>query len=931
MCGVFELRVLGPLEVVVDGTAVPLPGRKHPRLLAALAVGDGHACSIEALTDAVWGETPPRSARKLLQLYVSQLRKVVPEGAIRTTESGYALDVNDGSIDAERFELLAREAGGALARGNPALTTSLAGRALALWRGPAYEDVMYEDFVRADAERLEELRLGVSEDRLDAQLRLGRHKAVLAEVLALAAQHTLRERLQALAMVALYRSGRQTDALDRYADVRRQLDEELGLEPGPQLRALQQRILRQDPELDTPSSSDRSQSTLPIPPNRLVGRASELAQLREILARRESRLVVLTGAGGTGKTRLAFEAAHQAATSFANGAVIVELAPLHDPKLVAATIAQALDVAEVAGEGSEESLARVLADRELLLVLDNAEHLRDAAPLFARLVSRAPRLTVVVTSRAVLHISGEQVFPVAPLPEDDAVELFLQRARLLDSSFEISDVNEQDVREICRRLDGLPLAIELAAARIRTLTPRAIVERLGKRLALLTSGPRDLPARQQTLRETIEWSVGLLSEMERGIFLRLAVFPGGATLEAAEAVCGADVNTIEALVNCHVVRRIDVNGAPRFGLLETIREYAAERLVETGDRDTVRRHAEWCIELAEAAEPELSGDQQADWFATLEAEHDNFRAALEYLDATRQGHLQLRLVTALSRFLYVRGHLVEARRLLEQALSNAEDEPPLLRRRALTAASANALLQGDYPAATNFAQDALDAARQSREPRFVANALSNLGAIVLAAGDHTRAAIVLEEAVAGARAAGDTRIAALAINNLGDLALTTGDYLRARPLFEESHGILEARGDTANLARSLFNQGAVDFMLGDRERARARFREGLLLAREADDKEDTAWCLEGLAAVAAWYSEGHEATILLGAASALLTQIGADYKPFERQLHETTRRRAESLCGPAGHVEAHDEGATMPLDDAVDLALRRSALPLANA
>ncbi|HJU47382.1 MAG TPA: BTAD domain-containing putative transcriptional regulator, partial [Gaiellaceae bacterium] len=381
----FELRVLGPLEIAADGAALPLPGRKHLRLLAALAAADGHACSLDALADAVWGASPPASARKLLQLYVSQLRKVVPEGTIRTSESGYALDLDGGSIDAERFEQLAQDAADALAGDNPALTASLAERALALWRGPAYADVMYEDFARAQAERLEELRLGLLEDRLDAQLRLGRHEAVLPDVLALAARQALRERLQALAMLTLYRMGRQTEALDRYAELRRRLDDELGLEPGPQLRDLQQRILRQDPALDPPSASAVSKSPLPVPPNRLVGRGRELAQLREILARRDSRLLVLTGAGGSGKTRLALEAAHEAAPSFANGAVIVELAPLHDPALVTATVAQALGVAEVAGEASEETLARALADRELLLVLDNAEHLRAAAPLYARL------------------------------------------------------------------------------------------------------------------------------------------------------------------------------------------------------------------------------------------------------------------------------------------------------------------------------------------------------------------------------------------------------------------------------------------------------------------------------------------------------------------------------------------------------------------
>ena len=276
---------------------------------------------------------------------------------------------------------------------------------------------------------------------------------------------------------------------------------------------------------------------------------------------------------------------------------------------------------------------------------------------------------------------------------------------------------------------------------------------------------------------------------------------------------------------------------------------------------------------------------------------------------------------ALSRFWYVRGHLVDARRRLDEALADAGAQPASLRRRALTAASATALLQGDYEAATRYAEAALAAARESGESNLVANALSNLGAIVLAAGDTVRAAVVLEEAVALAREVGDTRIAALAINNLGDLALTTGDYERARPLFEESHALLEARGDHANLARSLFNQGAVALMLGDEPTAGARFRDGLALASETGDKEDTAWCLEGLGALAARSGHGEHAATLLGAAGALLRQMGADFKPFERQLHETTERQVEVSCGPARHRAARERGAAMALGEAIDLAL----------
>ncbi len=447
-----------------------------------------------------------------------------------------------------------------------------------------------------------------------------------------------------------------------------------------------------------------------------------------------------------------------------------------------------------------------------------------------------------------------------------------------------------------------------------------------ERLSVLGGGAHDLPARQQTLSATLDWSYELLTDDERRFLARFSVFPAGATLEAAAAVCLAGdedeaLALVETLHDASLLTVQELGGGVRYRLLETVRQYSADRLRELGDEDTTRRHAEWCLALAEAAEPELTGDRQGRWFATLEAEHDNLRAALAYLDATRQKALQLRLVVALSRFWYVRGHLVDARRRLDEALADAAEQPASLRRRALTAASATALLQGDYEAATRSAEAALVAARESGDSRFVANSLSNLGAIVLAAGDTARAALALEEAVALAREVGDTRIAALAINNLGDLALTTGDYERAGPLFEESHALLEARGDTANLARSLFNQGAVALMRGDDRAALGHFRDGLVLASETGDKEDIAWCLEGLAALAARSRDGERAATLLGAAGALLSQMGADFKPFERQLHETTEQQAETLCGQAGHTAARERGTGMVLAEAVDFAL----------
>ena len=927
-----ELRVLGPLEISGENGPVDLPASKHRRLLAALTLAGGQACSADALIDAVWGETPPASARKLLQVYVSQVRKALPSrDALATAPSGYVLRLDDGSLDADRFERLHDDAVEALAEGNPALALSQLERGLALWRGPAYADVMYDDFARGEAERLEELRLVALEARLQARLQLGRHEEALGEALAMGEGHPLREHVQGLAMLALYRAGRQTEALDRYAAFRRQLDEELGLEPSAELRDLQRRILQQDPALDLSSAPPADTSNaLPAPPTPLVGRERELEALATLLSRREARLIVLTGAGGSGKTRLALAAARQAASSFANGAAIVELAPLRDPGLLLPTLASAIGVAEAPGQALLDTLAGAVSNRELLLVLDNVEHLRSATPSFVELLARAPRLVLLVTSRAVLHLTGEHVFPVSPLDDDDGVELFEQRARALQPDFEVTAEDESVVREICRRVDGLPLAIELAAARIRSLTPSALLERLEQRLSVLTGGPHDLPARQQTLRETIDWSVGLLTEDERTAIARLSVFRAGATIEAAEAVCETHLDVLSTLIDHHLVRRTLTEGVARLWLLETIHEYAAELLAsDPTDADRTRaRLAEWCLTLAAEAAAHLSDDRQTQWLGLLETEHDNLRAALDHLAAEGEAEQQLALAVSLSRFWYVRGYLAEGRGRLEHALEAAADQAPEQRRRAFTAAASFGLLQGDHAAAIRFADEALAAARQEDDARFVANALSNLGAILLAAGDRERAASTLEEAVERARAGEDERIAALAINNLGDFALTVGDYERAQPLFRESLALLRARGDTANVARSLFNNGAVDLMLNRVAAAADRFQESLALCRTTGDREDSAWSLLGLAATNIATGDGERGATLLGAARTVLTQMGADFKPFERHLDETTEERSRALLGTADHEAALRHGSSMTLDEALDLAALRNVEPV---
>jgi predicted ATPase len=679
-----------------------------------------------------------------------------------------------------------------------------------------------------------------------------------------------------------------------------------------------------------PPLKSLSNSNLPSPPSSLVGRQREVEALIDLLTSGRARLVTLTGPGGTGKSRLAIEAGSRLLRHFSDGVFFVELAAIREPDQVISEVARALGVAERGSRGLEEELAGHLESKHLLLVLDNFEQILEAGPAVARLLQASPRLAVVVTSRAPLRLRGEHEFPVPPLglPGDrirsrddvggaESVHLFVERAAAIAPNFALTDRTAPAVSEICRRLGGLPLAIELAAARVTILDPDELLVRLERQLPLLTGGPRDAPERQRTLRATIEWSYQLLQKEEARLLARLAVFAGTFSLDAGEAVAEADLETMSALVDGSLLNPI---GDSRFALLQMVREYASERLEDSDEAERLRdAHAEHFLALAEKAEAELAGPEQTVWLDLLEAEHDNLAAALDWFGG-RHPELQLRLIVALRRFWYVRGYLSEARRRLELALEG-DAAPPQLRRRALTAAAALALIQGDYEEARTRAEESVEMARAGGESTSLANALSNLGAIVLAAGDSEQARALLEESVGLARQAGDPRVAALAINNLGDVALTTGDYELAQGLFEESLALLRNHGDVANVARSLFNLGAAALRLGTPAVALERWRESIALCRRLGDKEDLAWCLEGFAAVAAEAGEADRAGQLLGAAGTLLEEMGAELKPFERQLHERTVAAITSLLGAEGFAQATTRGAAFTTDQAVDYAL----------
>ncbi|MBA2440039.1 MAG: tetratricopeptide repeat protein [Thermoleophilaceae bacterium] len=943
---------MGPLEVSGEIGPVLVTAAKQRALLVHLLLHANEVVSADALVDALWGERPPASARKLLQIYISQLRKSLGDAVLVTRAPGYLIAVERLRLDSVRFERLLGEGSQALREGNPALASTLVARALALWRGPALTDFAYDSHVQTEARRLEELRVKALEQRIEADLQLGRHARLVGELQALVREYPLQEGFRAQLMLVLYRNGRQAEAVDVYADARRALVAELGVEPSLALRELHRAILNQDPGLQPPPPERPTAAAhLPTPATRLIGRERELDEVQRLLGLPDVRLVTIMGPGGIGKTRLALEAAARASVEFANGVVFVSLGALTDHRLVIPTIAEALGVKEQAGEPLRQTLADALRSRELLLVLDNLEQVLDAAPAFAELLSEAPRLKLLGTSRARLRLSSEHAYLVPPLavPEPSqvgdlptvtksaAVALFSERAGAAKPGFVLTAENALAVAEVCTRLEGVPLAIELAAARIRILTPRSLLERLGRRLPLLTEGAWDLPARQQTLRATIDWSYELLSRAEQSLFARLSVFVGGWTIETAELSCASEdvLQALTGLQDNSLVGHEMHLGEPRYRMLETVREYALEKL-DADEASQVRdHHAQAFVALAEQAESELVGPEQAVWQERLEREHGNMRAALGWLHESEQTELELHLAAALGRFWYVHGHLSEGRRRLKDALAHAGTAaPPELRAKGLRTASAIAVIQGEYASARELAEQGLELYRLLGDLPGTVRSLSNLGAILLAEGRAEDAVSALDESIALSRNLPDRRIAALALNNRGDVALTQGDFGAAAALFGESLALLQEVGDTANIARSLFNLGAAALGCGKTSQALELLRESVSISATIGDKEDVAWCLVGLAAVATQGSDPVRGAVILGAADALLEGMGALMKPFERRLQGRTLAAIREQLDARSFDAAWAQGRGLTVEQAVAHAVAEPStvnpLPIAS-
>jgi predicted ATPase/DNA-binding SARP family transcriptional activator len=789
---VVEVRLLGPVQAVRAGRELALGGPRQRAVLALLVLEAGRVVPAGRLVDELWRGNPPPGAAVTLRSYVSRLRSALaPEVAVAARGGGYSIGLDPGQLDVDRWEQLVAAGHEALARRQAVAAGARFREALGLWRGPALADVLEVEPLALEAARLEELRLAAAEARIEADLAAGLHAEVTGELERLVAEHPLRERLWWLLMLGLYRGGRQADALDAYRRARAMLADELGLEPGEELRALERAVLRQQV---SPPAPDQPRHNLPARLSSFVGREDELVGLGKLVD--QARLVTLTGPGGAGKTRLAVEFAASMVERFPDGVWLAELAGVSDPGLVAVQVMEALGVRQAGGVPVLEALAYRLRSADLLLVLDNCEHLLDAcAELTLELLSSAPGVRVLATSREPLGIPGEAACPVPPLavPRGDtgpaviaaasAVRLFADRASAARAGADVLASSVAVIGRICRELDGLPLAIELAAARASALSVEEIESHLVDRFAFLAYRRPAADPRHQALKTAIDWSYHLLPAAEQRVLAQLSVFAGGFALAQAASVCcggdrGAAVDVVDRLVSKSLVIADTTESQTRYRLLETIRQYAAGRLADAGDTGQARRlHAGAFLDLAER-EHDL---------ATLSREQDNCRAALAW--ALSEGsEAGPRLARALGGFWLARGLLREGQDWLERALATGPADPWLR-----------------------------------------AELLRLLGT-VLSSSDLIRAESVLSEGCRVAEEAGqhavDVRIRVL----LGDIRDWLGRHdANAFEECQQATAVLESEGDLAGLAEAWIRIGNIS----------GNFHGDILAAVEAYDRAAT--------------------------------------------------------------------------------------------
>jgi predicted ATPase/DNA-binding SARP family transcriptional activator len=955
-----ELGILGPLEVRVAGRLVPVPGARQRALLAALLLRRGHVVPMDRLVDEVFGEAPPREARNALQTYVTRLRRALGPVAslIATRAPGYVLEIPGDAVDAERFAALL---GQARATEPPTAALGLLERALALWRGPAYAEFA-PTFARGEALRLQELRVAAEEDRAVLLLRLDRVAEATAALEAIAAREPWRERAVELLVTALAQAGRAGDALAAYARYRDRLREELGLDPSPKLRRLEEQVLRGTLEPVAPVRAGQDRRGRPARPTSFVGRERELALVRQALA--AAPLVTLVGPGGVGKTRLAQEVAD------AHDPVWwVDLAPLRDPGAVPYAVADAVGIDVLAGTLLRDELRQWARRAHGLLVLDNCEHLLAAvAELADELLAAASGLSLLATGRERLAIGGELVLDVPPLdvpapgaPEGGpAVRLFLDRARAADPAVAASPPPLRRIADICRALDGLPLAIELAAARIGALTVDDLADRLDSRFELLRTGRRDGDARHQALQAVVDWSFELLGADEQRLFLRLSVFAAAFDIAAAETVAADDdlpagrvADLVARLAEQSMLTRPGPSGVGRYRMLETLRAYAATRLPAAEAERFRRRHGAFLVDLAERAEAGLYGPEEQTWAHRVERWLDDLRAAWSWAREAGEVDLTVRLAAALTRYAYWRlrsdllawgswvaaavpahprlavayaaaataawrdGRHQEARDLARRGVEVGGGPAARGAAASLEALGDVAMVTGDLAAALE-AYRGVAAAASPGDPAGQAIATANQALTLAYAGDDRAASAAAEEAVAAALASANPTALSMARFAEGE-ALADLDPARASAALEEAQRRASEVGNRFVAGTALTAMVALRARHGPPEEALALFREAIDHWRTSGNRTLLVTTLRNLVVLLARTGRDEAAAALAATLheAAPSRSYGVEAARITTALAAVRRR-----LGDGAYDGAWAAGAARTLEEAVDDAMR---------
>jgi len=956
-----HIELFGAGHVQIGGEALPpLKYRKEFWLLAYLALHSDRDLDRDAVAALFWPDNEEELARYYLRRSLSHLRRALGPEAHRLLTPAprtLRLDLTDAFCDVVVFD--------------HAVTSAAPGsleQAVAWYRGPLLPGCP-DAWVVLERQRREHGYLEALETLAQRESERGEAVAASRLLRLLITADPYRESAVCSLMQALADSGDRAAMQQVYQDLRRALRRDLNIDPAPETQALYQSLHERAPQpvvLPPAAMPSGPPRRLPVPLSNLIGREQELEEVCGWLGK--NRLVTLAGTGGVGKTRLSLAAAVRVIGSFADGVWFVDLAPLNDPAFVTQALLRLFDLREEPHTMPEEILERTLSSRALLLVLDNCEHLLEAsASLTDRLLSACPGLKVLATSREALGLAGEHLYrvPSLSLPpagqpnvekspftllEYEAVRLFVERARQSNSSFQLTRRNAALVVQICHRLDGIPLAIEMAAARLKALSAAQIAARLEDRFRLLTGGSRAALPRQRTLQAAIDWSHDLLTEEERILFRRLSVFAGGWSLEAAEAVCtgedGAErfppnpgppgISRLppaffpEAVLDLltHLVEKslvvfeAPVEGAERYRMLESIRQYGAERLAEAGETEaSYHRHGDFFLSFTEAAGKQLAGADQSRWFARLDADHDNLRAVME----GENRETGLRIAGALRRFWEIRGHYREARLRLKAVLdATAGESFPLARSNALNAAGMFARIQGDYASARTLHEECLAISREIGNNAGIVNSLGNLGIVAYDLGDYGSARTLQEECLERCRQIGSHEGTASALHNLSNVAQAQDDYAYARTLIEESIEMSREAGDGWSVAASHNALGNLAFRAGDYASARRLLAECLTMMWELGDKEIIVACLSMFAVIAMTETHADIAVRLWSAVSSLREAMGSPLPPSIREHREAEIAAAREALGEEAFHRAWQEGTAMTMEQSIAYAVSQA-------